>query len=183
MKASSTLPVVIGIAGWKNSGKTTLTCRLVEALTARGLQVATLKHAHHAFEIDDGATDSARHRRAGASQVAIVSGARWAIVTELAGRPEPSVEEIVARLSPCDLMIVEGYKRAPIPKIEVRRQAALRQDALADGDPHVFAIAADHAIADAKVPVFGLDDIAAIATLITRRFGLDTPAASTGSGT
>lgn len=157
---------VIGIAGWKNSGKTTLVTKLVAELTKRGLSVATIKHAHHAFQIDDGETDSARHRRAGASQVAIVSPVRWALVRELNGAPEPKLEAIIAELKPCDLIIVEGYKRAPIPKIEVRRAASLDKRGLCDKDPHVVAIAADHAITGVTLPVFGLDAVSAIADFI-----------------
>jgi molybdopterin-guanine dinucleotide biosynthesis adapter protein len=158
---------VIGIAGWKNSGKTTLTCRLVEEFTRRGLRVATIKHAHHAFTIDDGATDSARHRRAGAGQVAIVSAARVAVITELADQREPSLEEMIARLSPCDLIIVEGYKRANLPKVEARRTAQLDQRSLAADDPWVAAIAADYAVAETHLPVFGLDDISGLADFIS----------------
>ncbi len=157
---------VIGIAGWKNSGKTTLVTKLVAELTKRGLSVATIKHAHHAFQIDDGETDSARHRRAGASQVAIVSPVRWALVQELNGAPEPKLEAIIAELKPCDLIIVEGYKRAPIPKIEVRRAASLDKRSLCDKDPHVLAIAADHAVTGVMLPVFGLDAVSAIADFI-----------------
>jgi molybdopterin-guanine dinucleotide biosynthesis adapter protein len=157
---------LIGIAGWKNSGKTTLTCRLIEEFTRRGVAVASIKHAHHAFTIDDGATDSARHRRAGAGQTAIVSAARVAVITELGDQPEPSLEETIARLAPCDLIIVEGYKRAPLPKIEARRTAQLDKRPLAAGDPWVIAIAADHAVVNALLPVFGLDDIAALADFI-----------------
>jgi molybdopterin-guanine dinucleotide biosynthesis adapter protein len=157
---------VIGVAGWKNSGKTTLTCRLVAELTRRGLRVATIKHAHHAFTIDDGETDSARHRRAGAGQVAIVSAARVAIITELTEQSEPSVEEIIARLIPCDLIIVEGYKRANLPKIEVRRVAQLEKRSLAKDDPWVRAIAADHAVTETSLPVFGLDDIPGLADFV-----------------
>jgi molybdopterin-guanine dinucleotide biosynthesis adapter protein len=160
---------LIGIAGWKNSGKTTLVTSLVSEFCSRGLDVATIKHAHHAFQIDDGATDSARHRRAGAGQVAIVSDARWAVVRELRNAPEPSLEEIIAQLAPCDLIIIEGYKRAPMPKIEVRRAAAIDQRPLSDSDPHVIAIAADHAVTAAKVPVFALDDIGTIADFICAR--------------
>lgn len=156
---------VIGIAGWKNSGKTTLTCRLVEEFTRRGLAVATIKHAHHAFTIDDGATDSARHRRAGAGQIAVVSAARVALISELAGQPEPTLEDIIDRLSPCDLIIVEGYKRAALPKIEARRIAQTDKRPLA-GDPWVVAIAADHNVGDTALPAFGLDDIAPIADFI-----------------
>ena len=163
---------VIGIAGWKNSGKTTLCVRLVEELTRRGFAVSTLKHAHHDFQIDTAETDSARHRRAGAGQVAIVSPDRWAIVTELSGAPEPSLEDMLARLAPCDLVIVEGFKRAPILKIEVRRRTGAKGTPLSPGDQHVIAIAADHPVTDATVPVLGLDDISAIADLVIGALGL-----------
>ena len=162
---------IIGIAGWKKSGKTTLTTRLVAAFTRRGLKVATVKHAHHAFQIDDGETDSARHRRAGARQVAIVSGARWAIVTELDGAPEPNFEEIVAALEPADLVIVEGYKSAPIPKIEARREASWTKRSLAAEDPRVIAIAADHDVSGESVPVYALDDIGGLVALIDATVG------------
>lgn len=162
---------VIGIVGWKKSGKTTLTVRLVEEFTRRGLKVATVKHAHHAFQIDDGDTDSARHRRAGADQVAIVSGERWAIVKELRQAPEPDFADVIAWLDPCDLIIVEGYKFAAIPKIEARRLQSRTRRPLADDDPLVIAIAADHTVADAAVPVFSLDDIKGIADHIDRFLG------------
>ena len=159
---------LVGIAGWKKSGKTTLTTRLVEEFSRRGLTVATIKHAHHDFQIDDAATDSARHRRAGAQQVAIVSSRRWALITELGAAMEPDLEQVVAKLAPCDLILVEGYKSQAIPKIEARRTAAFTSTPLAPDDPHVFAIAADHVVSDAGgLPVFSLDDIGAIADLIT----------------
>ncbi len=170
-------PPIIGIAGWKKSGKTTLTVRLVSEFTRRGLKVATVKHAHHEFQIDDGDTDSARHRRAGAAQVAIVSGKRWAVVTELEGAPEPNFEEVIASLEPADLIIVEGYKSAAIPKIEARRTAQISKRPLAPDDPLVIAIAADHAVPDAHVPVFGLDDVSAIADMIDGALGLGLAAA------
>lgn len=159
---------LIGIAGWKNSGKTTLAERLIAEFTRRGLSVATIKHAHHAFQIDDGDTDSARHRRAGARQVAIVSGARWAIVEELRSTPEPSLEDVIARLRPCDLIVVEGYKRAPFPKIEVRRTASIDKGKLAEKDPYIVAVAADHDVSDAALPTFRLDDVAPLADFIAR---------------
>jgi molybdopterin-guanine dinucleotide biosynthesis protein B len=162
---------VIGIAGWKKSGKTTLAVRLVEEFTRRGLKVATVKHAHHDFQVDDGETDSARHRRAGARQVAVVSSRRWAIVNELAGAPEPNFEEVLGWLEPADLIIVEGYKSAPILKIEARRTASMTKRPLAAEDPLVIAIAADHKIADTALPVLDLDDISGIADLITRAVG------------
>jgi molybdopterin-guanine dinucleotide biosynthesis protein B len=163
---------LIGIAGWKKSGKTTLAVRLIEEFTRRGFKVATIKHAHHAFQIDDGETDSARHRRAGARQVAIVSRRRYALIGELEGAPEPNFEEVVAWLEPCDLIIVEGYKSAAIPKIEARRLASLTKRPLADDDPLVLAIAADHPVEGTSLPVFSLDDIVGLADFIARATGL-----------
>lgn len=174
MKGHARVPStpVIGIAGWKKSGKTTLTVRLVEEFTRRGLKVATVKHAHHAFQVDDGETDSARHRRAGAGQVAVVSSRRWAVIKELADEPEPSLEEVIAWLDPCDLVIVEGFKSAPIPKIETRRLQSLTRRPLAPQDPMVIAIAADHAVEEAAVPVFSLEDINQIADFVEKTIGL-----------
>lgn len=169
---AATRPPLIGIAGWKNSGKTTLAVRLIAEFTARGLRVASIKHAHHAFQIDDGDTDSARHRRAGAAQVAIVSSARWVLVTELTDAAEPGLDEMVTRLGTCDVVIVEGYKAEPIAKIEVRRTAAMEQRPLSRGDPNVIAIAADHAVEGETVPVFQLDDIAVIADFIAASLAL-----------
>jgi molybdopterin-guanine dinucleotide biosynthesis protein B len=163
---------VVGIAGWKKSGKTTLAERLIAEFTRRGLKVATVKHAHHDFQIDDGATDSARHRRAGASQVAVVSAKRWAVVSEIEGAPEPDLAEVIGWLGPCDLVIVEGYKSAPIPKIEARRRAASSQEPLAETDANVIAIAADYATEGSGRPVFALDNVAAIADFIAGSIGL-----------
>ena len=163
---------IIGIAGWKKSGKTTLTVRLVEEFTRRGLLVATVKHAHHDFQIDDAETDSARHRRAGAAQVAVVSRDRWALVTELGQTPEPDFAAVIALLAPADLIIVEGYKTAPIPKIEARRTASFTRTPMAPADPHVIAIAADHPTDSAGLPLYSLDDITGLADLIAARLGL-----------
>ena len=168
----SAKPPVVGIAGWKKSGKTTLITRLIEEFTRRGVKVASIKHAHHAFQIDAEDTDSAKHRRAGAISVAIVSGSRWALVNELRGAAEPSLEAVVAALPPCDLILVEGYKSAPIPKIEVRRGATLKQQPLAPGDASVLAIAADHAADGAGRPVFALDDVAGLADFVAATVGL-----------
>ncbi len=176
--ANIPLPV-IGVAGFKNSGKTTLVVKLVAEFTRRGFRVATVKHAHHEFQIDGAETDSARHRRAGAGQVAIVSSKRWALVTELGGAAEPALGEILARLAPADLVIVEGYKGEPIPKIETRRAAAPAKRALAPEDPLVVAIAADHAVADPGVPAFDLDGAAAIADFIAAFFVLEKAPAGT----
>lgn len=162
---------IVGIAGWKKSGKTTLSVRLIEEFTLRGLKVATIKHAHHEFQVDNEETDSARHRRAGAAQTAVVGGKRWALITELKGAPEPNFEEIVASLEPADLIVVEGYKSAPIPKVEARRQAQLSKRALADEGPLVIAIASDHPVDGKGLPVFSLDDVREIANLIDARIG------------
>jgi molybdopterin-guanine dinucleotide biosynthesis protein B len=166
------LPPIIGIVGWKKSGKTTLAVRLITEMTRRGFRVASVKHAHHAFQIDDGETDSARHRRAGAGQVAIVASSRWAIVTELGKAPQPDFAEVIGRLDPCDLVIVEGYKSAPIAKIEARRRASVDQRPLAPDDPLIVAIAADHDVDDTKLPVFALDDIPVIADFVARTLRL-----------
>jgi molybdopterin-guanine dinucleotide biosynthesis protein B len=165
-------PPLVGIVGWKKSGKTTLAVRLIEEFTARGLRVSSIKHAHHAFQIDEGETDSARHRRAGAGQVAIVSAARWALVTELGSAPEPDFADVVAKLQPCDLVVVEGYKSARIPKIEARRLQARERRPLAPDDPMIFAVAADHAVEDTTLPVFQLGDISGIADIIEKRLDL-----------
>ena len=172
MKRAAVSTPVIGIAGWKKSGKTTLAVRLIAEFARRGLKVATIKHAHHDFQIDDAETDSARHRRAGASQVAVVSARRWAVVAELEGAPEPDLAEVMAWLGPCDLVIVEGYKSARIPKLEVRRSAAFGSEPLADTDPGVIAVAADHAADGCGRPVFALDDVAGIADFVAASIGL-----------
>ncbi|WP_412048826.1 MULTISPECIES: molybdopterin-guanine dinucleotide biosynthesis protein B [unclassified Hoeflea] len=168
---------VFGITGWKNSGKTTLTCRLVEEFTRRGFRIATVKHAHHMFDVDQEGTDSHRHRLAGAGEVAIVSGQRWAIMHELGETDEPSLQDMLARLSPCDLVLIEGYKRESHPKIEARRLAASDRTPLADNDANICAIAADHPVPDATIPVFALDDISGIADMIALKTGLGETAA------
>lgn len=166
---------VFGITGWKNSGKTTLAERLVTELTSRGWRVSTIKHAHHAFDIDKEGTDSFRHRAAGASEVAIVAGSRWALMHELRGEEEPSLDEIVARLAPCDIVLVEGYKREGHDKIEVRRLEAKDTIPLSPTDAHIVAIAADHAVDGVQIPVFPLDDVGKIADFIEHQTGLRRP--------
>ena len=163
---------IFGFTGWKNSGKTGLTVRVVEELTRRGWRVSTVKHAHHSFDIDHEGTDSHRHRQAGATEVAIVSGSRWALMHELRDEREPTLEEVLARLAPCDLVIVEGYKREGHDKLETRRRDAKNSEPLADCDPSIVAIAADHAIASAALPVFALDDTLSIADFIEQHTGL-----------
>ena len=157
---------VFGIVGWKNSGKTTLTERLVAELTWRGWVVSTVKHAHHAFDIDKPGADSHRHREAGAREVAIVSERRWALMHELRHEAEPPLEEILARLAPCDIILVEGYKRAPHQKMETRRLESLDTTPLSASDPNIVAIAADHALPAETLPTFDLNDIPAIADFV-----------------
>lgn len=167
-------PKVFGIAGWKNSGKTGLVVRLVTELTQRGYRISTIKHAHHDFDIDKPGADSYRHREAGAHEVTIVSGTRYAVMHELRGEAEPRLDEILARLAPCDLILIEGYKREPIPKIEARRLESTNREPLAPSDPHIVAIAADHPVAGSVLPVFELDDTDGIADFIVSMVGLAT---------
>ncbi|MFN3546367.1 MAG: molybdopterin-guanine dinucleotide biosynthesis protein B [Mesorhizobium sp.] len=162
----TTQPRVFGITGWKNSGKTTLTERLVAEFRRRGKRVATVKHAHHDFDIDREGTDTFRHRAAGASEVAIVSGRRWALMHELEGANEPTLYEVIAKLAPCDIVLVEGYKMEGHAKIEVRRLSARDTSPLAGSVPNVVAIAADHPVVGGHLPAFALDDVASIADFI-----------------
>ena len=154
---------ILGITGWKNSGKTTLVERLVAELVRRGWKISTVKHAHHEFDIDKAGTDSFRHRQAGASEVAIVSSRRWALMHELGDDEEPPLDQILARLAPCDLVIVEGYKREAHAKIETRRLDAKDTKPLSAGDDTIVAIAADHPVEGETLPVFALDDVTSIA--------------------
>lgn len=163
---------IFGITGWKNSGKTTLTVKLVSELTRRGWKVSTVKHAHHDFDIDREGTDSYRHRKAGAGEVAIVSDRRWALMHELAEETEPSLAEIVARFAPCDLVLVEGYKREHHKKIETRRLEGRSGERLTLNDPAIVAIASDYPVAEEPIPVYDLDDITGLADLIEREMGL-----------
>lgn len=158
---------VIGVAGFKNAGKTTLVERLVAELTRRGHRISTVKHAHHSFDIDHEGRDSFRHRKAGACEVAVVSRHRWAIIHESRDDQEPTLEEILDKLAPCDLVIVEGYKRDGHDKIEVRN-LSLAHPQLAGDDPTVVAIAANGAVGDAPVPVFDRDDVTALASFIEK---------------
>lgn len=162
---------VIGVAGFKNSGKTTLVEKLVSELTQRGRRISTVKHAHHSFDIDHEGRDSFRHRKAGAGEVAVVSRHRWAIIHESRGEEPPPLDEILAKLAPCDLVIVEGYKRDTHDKIEVRN-LALDHPKLAGDDPTVVAIAANGPIDGAPVPVFDRDDVSALAAFIENHMGL-----------
>lgn len=161
---------IFGIAGFSGSGKTTLIERVVPLLTARGLTVSLIKRAHHEFDVDQPGKDSYRHRHAGCSEVMLSSSVRWALMHELRGTAELTLDELVARMSPCDLLIVEGFKRQPIPKIEVFR-AANGKVPLHPDDPHVVAIATDVRV-DSALPQFALDDVAQIADFVCIHNGL-----------
>lgn len=165
---------VFGITGWKNAGKTTLTERLVAEFVRRGWTVATIKNAHHAVDIDEPGTDSWRHRAAGATEVALVGGLRYAIMREQA---EPSLAEVLARLAPADIVLIEGFKRERHPKIEVRGpdKDGPERPSIAAGDPQVLAIAADVRPADSALPWFRRDDVAAIADFIVGRLAISAP--------
>ncbi len=158
---------VIGIVGYKNNGKTTLVVRLVRHLTARGHRVSTVKHAHHSVEIDQPGKDSWKHREAGATEVVLATSRRWAILHELRDEAEPPLEELLARMAPVDLVIVEGFKAFAHPKIEVHRRER-GTPLLAHEDESVLAVASDEPIAGLDRPLFDLDDIEAIA-----RFALE----------
>lgn len=159
-----------GVTGWKNNGKTGLMERLVAEFTRRGLTVSTVKHAHHSFEIDHPGRDSFRHRQAGAQEVLLASAHRVALMQELRGAPEPPLADLLARLSPVDLVLVEGYKRAPHPKIEAHR-GETGKPLIAPGDPHIRAVASDVPL-ELDRPVFDLNDTGAIADFILREVWL-----------
>ena len=156
---------IVGLAGWSGSGKTTLVTKVIPVLVRRGLRVATVKHAHHEFDTDQPGKDSWLHRQAGASEVAIVSSRRWAVVHELRDAPEPPLEDMLQKLSPVDLVIVEGFKRHAHPKLEVFR-AILGKPLLHPEDDCIVALATDAPLPQASVPVLMLDDIEAIADVL-----------------
>ncbi len=153
---------LFGFAGWSGAGKTTLIRQVIVHLVNKRLRVATLKHAHHDFDIDRPGKDSWEHRKAGAAEGLVVSDTRWALMHELNGAPEPSLPELLAKLAPADIVLIEGFKRSPIPKIEVFR-AENGKPPLHPEDSTIVAISADIAFPEAGRPVFSLDDIAAIA--------------------
>jgi molybdopterin-guanine dinucleotide biosynthesis protein B len=156
---------IFGLAGWSGSGKTTLLARLLPELTSRGLSVSTLKHAHHAFDLDQPGKDSWRHRAAGASEVMISSANRWALIHEHRGAPETRFDELVRRMTPVDLLLVEGFKDVPFAKLEVHR-AALGKPLLCRDNPHIVGVASDAPLSGVGVPVLALDDVAQIARFI-----------------
>ncbi|HEV2188463.1 MAG TPA: molybdopterin-guanine dinucleotide biosynthesis protein B [Stellaceae bacterium] len=160
---------IFGLAGWSGSGKTTLLAALIPELVARGVTVSTIKHAHHKFDIDQPGKDSWVHRQAGASEVMVASSRRFALMRELRDAPEPSLNELVARMAPVDLLLIEGFKHEPHPKLEVHRPSVGKPFLYPD-DPHIVAIASDVALS-APLPVLSLADVVAIADFILGRMG------------
>ncbi len=156
---------IFGIAGWSGGGKTTLVCRLLSEFVGRGLRISTIKRAHHGFDLDKPGKDSYEHRKAGATEVMVTSGARWALMHELGGAPEATLEELIARMTPIDLLLVEGFKHYPIDKIEVYR-AENGKPVLANDDPRVVAVASNTALDGLRVPILDLDDVVRIADFI-----------------
>ena len=149
---------ILGLAGWSGAGKTTLAVQLIEGLALRGLRVSTLKHAHHAFDVDQPGKDSHRHRAAGAGQVLISSANRWALMSELRGAPELSLQQAVSKLDACDLVLVEGFKQEDFPKLEIHRPS-LGKPVLKDTIPGVIAVASDAAL---HIPHLDLNNVPAL---------------------
>jgi molybdopterin-guanine dinucleotide biosynthesis protein MobB len=161
---------IYGVTGWKNAGKTGLMERLVAEITSRGLSVSTIKHAHHSFDVDHPGKDSHRHRVAGAHEVLLASKNRIALMQELSDQEEPELAHLLTRLSPVDLVLIEGYKRDRHPKIEAHR-AVTGQPLIAPGDDTIRAVASDVPLTLDR-PVFGLDDTIALADFVLREVGL-----------
>nr|WP_298685941.1 molybdopterin-guanine dinucleotide biosynthesis protein B [uncultured Dongia sp.] len=168
---------ILGIAGWSGAGKTTLIAKLIPELTRRGISVSTLKHAHHEFDIDTPGKDSYVHRAAGATEVMVASGKRWALMHELRDAPEPDVAELVRHMSPVDLLLIEGFKREPHDKIEIFRNANAKP-LLSENDPTYVAILSDGPVPQSKLPIIDLNDTGAIADFVMAHCRLDpTPTA------
>ena len=157
---------IFGITGWKNSGKTNMVERLVTEFVRRGLKVATVKHAHHAFDIDHEGTDSWKHRKAGAAEVALVSRNRWALMHELEGEDEPPLDAILQKLAPCDLVLIEGYKREGHSKIEMIRKEAVKDTPLWPQDASIVAICSADPLAECALPQLDPNIIEPIADFI-----------------
>ena len=167
---------IFGVVGWKNSGKTTLMTNIIRELTDRGFDVSVIKHAHAKFEIDHPGRDSFKMREAGARQVTLSSPRRFAVMRELGDAPEMTFDELLPYAGPCDLVLVEGYKRDAYPKIEIRREGAASREPLSATFPQIVAIASDRPEQEQEqLPVFQLDDIANIVDFIVSTLGLKRP--------
>jgi molybdopterin-guanine dinucleotide biosynthesis protein B len=162
---------VLGLAGWSGAGKTTLLAALIPELVRRGVTVSTMKHAHHAFDVDQPGKDSHVHRTAGATEVLVASANRWALMHEHRGAPEPGSAALMRHMTPVDLLLIEGFKREAHDKLEIYR-AANGKPLLAADDPHIVAILADGPVPETGLPVIDLNDIGAIADFILRHCGL-----------
>ena len=161
---------IFGFAGWSGSGKTTLIEQLIPRFVQRGLRVSLIKHAHHTFDVDQPGKDSYRHRHAGASEIMVTSSRRWVLMHELRGAHEPAFDEQIRHLAPCDLLLVEGFKHAPIPKLEVWR-AQTGEGLLHPNDPHIVAVASDEKI-ETKLPLLDLNDVDGIAAFVLKKLEL-----------
>ncbi len=161
---------IFGFAGYSGSGKTTLIERLIPLFTGRGIRVSLIKHAHHTFDVDQPGKDSHRHRKAGCTEVLVTSSRRWALMHELRGAPEPALSEHVQHMSPCDLLLVEGFKREAIPKLEVYR-AEVGEPLIHPHDHNIVAIASDARL-DTRLPQFDLNSPAEIADFVLRHVSL-----------
>ncbi|BDU71707.1 molybdopterin-guanine dinucleotide biosynthesis protein B [Mesoterricola silvestris] len=162
---------VMGIVGWSGSGKTSLLVQVLPLLRARGLRVSTMKHAHHRFDVDRPGKDSFQHREAGASEVLVVTSSRWVLMHESREEPEPSIESLIQRMTPVDLLLIEGFKTHPHPKLEIHRKSEGRP-LLCPGDPDIVAVATDQPLPDLALPQLDLNDPAAIADFILAHTGL-----------
>jgi len=162
---------IFGLAGWSGSGKTTLIVKLIPEFVGRGLAVSTMKHAHHEFDIDVPGKDSYEHRQAGASEVMISASQRWAMMHEVKDEKEPSVDELIARMTPVDLLLIEGFKWHSHPKMEIHRPS-VGKSLLQTDDPEIVAVASDEALAGLAVPVLDLNDVNGIADFILERCSL-----------
>lgn len=170
-------PKIFGLAGWSGSGKTTLVRALLPELIGRNLRVSTIKHAHHTFDVDTPGKDSYEHRHAGAGEVLVSSAARWALMHENRGAPEPTLDELLAKLSPCDLVLIEGFKRGEHDKLEVHRPS-VGKPLIAAEDPYVVAVASDETLPNLQLPRLDLNDVPAIADFVLAHTGLATTTTS-----
>ena len=161
---------IFGFAGWSGSGKTTLIEQLIPRFVQAGLRVSLIKHAHHNFDVDQPGKDSYRHREAGAQEVLVSSAKRWVLMHELRGADEPRLDEMIARVAPCELLLIEGYKKYPLPKLEVFR-AGNNKAFLHPEDPHIVGIASDVPV-QTKLPQFDLNDYDGVAAFIMQHNGL-----------
>ena len=164
---------ILGLGGWSGAGKTTLLSKLIPELVRRGISVSTMKHAHHGFDVDQPGKDSYVHRQAGATEVAVASEKRWALMHELRDEDEPNAADLARHMSPVDLLLVEGFKREPHDKLEIYR-AENGKPLLSRDDATYVAILSDSAVEGAKLPVIDLNDTTAIADFIVRHCGLKT---------